>query len=263
MWATILLVLPILANVGSFVVVPEDEILKTYKLARAQLKPEQEEFLLELLAADDALIESASRGIVDDILQAIAGLGQGQIQVNLVGPGNQPQQQQPQPLAPAAVAPQSPQAPAPVAAAQPAPSPSSGQFTLDIAALDLTPSQQATLTAMLEKSLENITSSAEPSTAAPTMTMSQATVTAAPTPGLPVAPTSKQQAPSNVTTIGGNNNHLFNTITSVIMNSNRRNVTGIVDQSLRIATPAPIREFVTGILNVVYCNGIRRLLGRC
>jgi len=38
-----------------------------YKHARAQLKPEQEEFLMELLAADDALIESASRGIVDDV----------------------------------------------------------------------------------------------------------------------------------------------------------------------------------------------------
>lgn len=67
----------------------------------------------------------------------------------------------------------------------------------------------------------------------------------------------------NVTVVGGNNNHLLSTISSVIMNSGRRNVTGIVDESLRIATPAPIREFVTGILGVVYCNSIRRLLGRC
>lgn len=77
------------------------------------------------------------------------------------------------------------------------------------------------------------------------------------------APVSAAQTQGNVTTIGGNNNHLFSTISQVIRNSNTRNVTGIVDQSLRIATPAPIREFVTGLLNVVYCNSIRRLLGRC
>ncbi|ODM95205.1 Transmembrane protein [Orchesella cincta] len=166
--------LPILAwqlgtgtDANSFVVVPQDEILMNYKQARAQLKPEQKEFLMELLAADDALIESASRGIVDDILQAIAGLGQGQVQVNLLGPGNTPQAQ-PQPLSPSLVAnfqltSPTPQAQTPAAATSPAPTSSgssSGQFVLDLAALDLSPQQQATLTAMLEKSLDNITAPA-------------------------------------------------------------------------------------------------------
>lgn len=51
----------------AFYVVPEDEIIKTYRSARAALTPEQREFLMELMAADDAIIDTASRGIVDDV----------------------------------------------------------------------------------------------------------------------------------------------------------------------------------------------------
>lgn len=62
---------------------------------------------------------------------------------------------------------------------------------------------------------------------------------------------------------GGNDNHLFTQISKVIVNSATRNVTGIVDEALKIGTPQPVRELVNGILGVAYCNGIRRLLGRC
>jgi hypothetical protein len=67
----------------------------------------------------------------------------------------------------------------------------------------------------------------------------------------------QQQAQAN------NDNYLFSQISKVIINSGTRNVTGIVDEALKIGTPAPVRELVNGILGVAYCNGIRRLLGRC
>lgn len=60
-----------------------------------------------------------------------------------------------------------------------------------------------------------------------------------------------------------NNNHLFSQISKVVINSATRNVTGIVDEALKIGTPAPVRDLVNGILGVAYCNSIRRLLGRC
>jgi hypothetical protein len=61
----------------------------------------------------------------------------------------------------------------------------------------------------------------------------------------------------------GNNNHLFSQVSKVVGNSVTGNVTGIVDEALKIGTPAPVRDLVNGILGVAYCNGIRRLLGRC
>lgn len=51
--------------------VPEDEIIKNYRSARAALTPEQHEFLMELMAADDAIIDTASRGIVDDVFKKL------------------------------------------------------------------------------------------------------------------------------------------------------------------------------------------------
>jgi len=200
------------------VIEPEDEILSNYKRARARLTPDQEEFLMELLAADDALIAAATgrgRGVVDDILQAVAGAGLGSVNLNLVGGAN-PAQQQQAPLNPS--------------------------LTFALNGQPLVGNAQAQA----------------PAAAASQPTYLQGGAAGAPLQG--AAPQGPGGAPINV---GSNNNHLFSTISSVIRNSNTRNVTGIVDQSLRIATPAPIREFVTGILGVVYCNGIRRLLGRC
>jgi len=83
------------------------------------------------------------------------------------------------------------------------------------------------------------------------------TSTAAPAVKATAAPAMTQTQAMN------NENHLFNQISSVIVNSNRRNVSGIVDAALSIGTPAPVRDLVNGILGVAYCNGIRRLLGRC
>jgi len=252
MWKFLVVLLSVLACSRAFQLEYEDELLTSYKRARARLTPEQEEFLTELLAADDALIaEATSRGIVDDILQALAGVGTGNIRVNIVGDG----------LSQNALNPSFTLISTPGQQQQP-------QYQQQV-------QQQPAYASpsMLEKALLNATNaigsgSAPPPATATSPSFLQAPPTGAPIPGFPTekqAPQGQpgQQQVQNQTTLGGNNNHLFSTITSVIRNSNTRNVTGIVDQSLRIATPAPIREFVTGILNVVYCNSIRRLLGRC
>ncbi|ODM95208.1 hypothetical protein Ocin01_11478 [Orchesella cincta] len=310
----LIFIVGILANVGSFVLEPEDDTVMTYKNGRALLTPEQEEFLMELLAADDALIDAASRGIVDDILAALAGINQ----VNIVGPDNQQTQQQQQ------------QAQLPVSATQFSQPPNNP--TLPVGANDMTPQQQAVFTAIMSSlGSSPISAQAPPFAPGPSQTQAQAQPFApiAPNPGQTQEPSfasgspqtqSQQYAPgpsqtqsqpfgpgsgpqfssgqppsysqgqrpaqqtqpfspvqvprapnspamtqqnANTTAVGGNNNHLFNTIQSVIMGSSSRNVTQIVDQSLRIATPAPVRELVTSILNAVYCNSVRRLMGRC
>lgn len=73
----------------------------------------------------------------------------------------------------------------------------------------------------------------------------------------------QQQQQTMMNGVTNNDNHLFNQVSKVVTNSLTRNVTGIVDEALKIGTPAPVRDLVNGILGVAYCNGIRRLLGRC
>ncbi|CAL8134994.1 unnamed protein product [Orchesella dallaii] len=451
MWTIIIFALGILANAGSFVLENEDEINMNYKTSRALLTPEQEELLMELLAADDALIDAASRGIVDDILAAIAGINQ----VNIVGPpdnqqpqqvqvpnsppfsqaantpalpvgvtndnqmtaqqqavftammtslvgsnspasaqgptfasaGSQsqafgqgpsqssqfaqepsqaqstqfgqslsqfesepfaqglpqaqspqfgqsqsqtqsvpfapgtPQSQSPQfgqsqsqtqsaPFAPGSPQSQSPQfgqnqfqtdsapfAPGPAQSQSPqfaqrpsqsqstpfAPGPLPNQAPPFASGTGQHPLQQqsppfASGPAQRPLQQQSPSYASRPSPQRPPQGQAPTYVAGAPqqqrpsftpvqtlqatAPGAPTVPPTMSQNP-NTTAVGGNNNHLFNTIQSVIMGSSSRNVTAIVDQSLRIATPGPIRDLVTGILNVVYCNSVRRLMGRC
>lgn len=203
------------------------------------------------------------------ILQAISGTG-GNIRVNVIGGSPQQPQQQPQ---------QQVQQPQSVNLINPSftvVGPSQEKTLLNntdanrIAAMAIASSISGTAPPMQMADISAPASSSSPagslSQGVPTSSTPKQTITIGlgsltGTMNNPLQ--QQQQMQSNVTTIGGNNNHLFATISQVIRNSNSRNVTGIVDESLRIATPAPIREFVTGILSVVYCNGIRRLLGRC
>lgn len=58
-------------------------------------------------------------------------------------------------------------------------------------------------------------------------------------------------------------NHVYGQVDKILGNVATGNIVGIVDESLAIRAPTPVRNFVTGILKVIFCNPIDRLLGRC
>lgn len=57
--------------------------------------------------------------------------------------------------------------------------------------------------------------------------------------------------------------HVLNQVDKILQNVSRGNVTGIVDQSLGIRAPMPVRNLVNGIMKLVFCDPISRLFGRC
>ncbi|CAL8074341.1 unnamed protein product [Orchesella dallaii] len=57
--------------------------------------------------------------------------------------------------------------------------------------------------------------------------------------------------------------HVIGQVDQIIQNVNGGNITGIVDQALRIRAPAPVQQLVNGIMNLVLCNPFNRLWNRC
>ena len=98
---------------------------------------------------------------------------------------------------------------------------------------------------------------ANPPAAVPAATAAPpaAAVTAAPTPT--TQPTTRRSRPTV------DPNHVYQQVDKILGNVATGNIVGIVDESLGIRAPTPVRNFVTGILKVIFCNPIDRLLGRC
>jgi hypothetical protein len=217
------------------------DVEKVFERKRALLKPDEKEFLEEILAADEFIMERQKRGIVDQvrkvilnsvqifnkvriskpfvpvvnhfiqILATISGVGSG---FGILGGAPQPQYVY-VPVATAVVQP-----------------------------IETTKAPTALKSDINSTTTTNATSSAAVAAAAPTAAPSNSLV-------------------GSASQTMNNDNHLFSMISQVIRNSNSRNVSGIVNAALSIGTPAPVRDLVNGIIGVAYCNGIRRLLGRC
>lgn len=57
--------------------------------------------------------------------------------------------------------------------------------------------------------------------------------------------------------------HHLNQVDKILGNVANGNIVGIVDESLAIRAPAPVRQLVTNIMKVIFCNPIDRLFRRC
>ncbi|CAG7820174.1 unnamed protein product [Allacma fusca] len=58
-------------------------------------------------------------------------------------------------------------------------------------------------------------------------------------------------------------NHVYQQVDKILGSVASGNIVGIVDESLAIRAPTPVRNFVTGILKVIFCNPVDRIFGRC
>jgi len=76
------------------------------------------------------------------------------------------------------------------------------------------------------------------------------------------------KAPVNVTSStrrpSPSQQHVLSQVNKIVGNSYQLNITGIVDESLRVAPVAvPVRNLVNGILNVVFCSTFEFFSPRC